>query len=125
MLFGQFNSQKAFLSADLTPEFLRDLSADPTDWFSQKLILRHKNCPVEIVDKFSKSKHWYKRIVAMLQRDRWTQWIEIAMQDPKSTVRFCAYKRALFENYQVDRVLQLIKADERLGGYRSMLLGEE
>lgn len=117
MKYYKYNSQKSFLASNTKGAVIRRLFE--TEPQHEKLWLKHKNCPVDIVEDFATNGVWYKRITAMLAQCRWEKYIERAMRDSKSTVRYCAYKRAFFQNYKVKYVIQLIKADKYLGGYKN------
>lgn len=122
--FGKFTSKKAFLRANLRPSTLRRyMAASRSDWVAQSLILRHRNTPVDIVDRYARHNLWYVRIVAMLSQSRWRRYIDRALADKKSTVRFCAYRRAEFESYMpLATLTSAVISDKNLRGYRFMLL---
>jgi hypothetical protein len=58
-------------------------------WWATSIILKHKNCPKTIRDKYAK-KCFYKRIAAMLQRHCRADYIAKALQDRDRRVRVAA-----------------------------------
>jgi hypothetical protein len=124
MYFDKFKSKKAFLRHRFQAGTIRKLAFNAMgDWSRESLVLRHPQCPLEFVELYATSPRWYVRIVAMLSQPHWSRFIKRALKDPKSTVRFCAYRRALFEEYKdINVLVEMIKADNGLRGYQGYLL---
>lgn len=125
--FGKFKFKKAFLEHRFQAKTIRNLAFAAVEggtWPEQKLVMRHPQCPLFVLELYANHPRWYVRIVAMLNQTNWRRFIERAMQDKKSTVRFCAYRRAIHEGYNVPEVHEMIKKDKDLRGYRRMLLNQ-
>ena len=87
--------------------------------------VKHQNTARETINLLIVSDKWYIRLVGFCTKKFRKEMFELAIQDPKSTVRAAAYKGAFlipgsaFWNgwVQKDQLLEIIKKDTRVHGY--------
>ncbi len=122
MKFLNFSSMKSFKESNLTSDDLISLHKKHSkDGYNHivKAILLHRNCPLELVDHYSKDPIWYIRLVAMCNKTWWKHFFSQATSDPKSTVRKSMYLRAQEDDKFISELElnQMIKNDTRVHNY--------
>ena len=111
-------SQKSFFSTSIDPNELMKVYVFTNDWSVHKLLLRHKDCPDTLTEKFLECPVWYMRLTAGLAKKNRHRHIATLFSDKKSTVRAAAYKTAITDNlYDMTMVCRMIIADKWVHGY--------
>lgn len=92
-----YKSAAAFLRDKNIPRSTFDSIIVDKHWYVVKRALLHKECPLDIRERFRKDPTWYKRFVAIFASAAPAGYIKYALKDPSPHVRN-AYLRPLYGN---------------------------
>ena len=81
-----YRSAAAFLRASPSKEVIEAVAADEC-WAIAKRALLHKDCPLDLREKFRNSSLWYKRFVAIFATKAPPGFILYALKDSDKRVR--------------------------------------
>lgn len=87
--FG-YRSVRAFHRTKNVPRTTFDAMANDKWWDVQKAVLKHKECPDDIRERFANDALWYKRLVAKCATVASPRFAAMIPTDPDKRVRDCA-----------------------------------